>query len=452
MAIQLILLINVQEKEQIMQTNIWITLRWNDRNLVWNPTDYSDIKEVRVAPDRMWTPEIVLFNNADGNFEVSFMCNCIISNNGDVLWVPPAIYKSSCIIDVEFFPFDSQICILIFGSWTYNSDEVKLDFLGAHYIDLSSYSPSSIWDLTDAPATLVKQRTRIEFQVRMRRKPLFFTIVLLIPVVIMAFLSVSVYFLPTESTEKITLTLSLLLSIVLFLLVVSKILPPTSSTIPLLAKYLLLTFVLNVITILATVVIVNVYFRSPTTHRMPSWVRFVFLDTLSLFLCMKRPKVISAIKPSKNKVVTNKISTKLPGIGEFNAVNKVHHPMCSEIGDDDTWRLPAIHVYEDNPITTGKDEQTSEFYPLTKNISDAISSIEYITNHIKENEEYKMYRDDWKYVGMILDRLMLYIFFGITLGGTIGILFSSPTVFENGNQKDELQKLIALYIEASEDS
>lgn len=74
-----------------------------------------------------------------------------------------------------------------------------------------------------------------------------------------------------------TLTISVLLSIVVFLLLVSKILPPTSSTIPLMAKYLLLTFVLNVITILVTVIIINVYFRGPTTHRMPGWVRTIFL-------------------------------------------------------------------------------------------------------------------------------------------------------------------------------
>lgn len=49
--------------------------------------------------------DIVLFNNADGNYEVSFKCNVVIGHKGDVLWVPPAIYKSSCIIDVEYFPF-----------------------------------------------------------------------------------------------------------------------------------------------------------------------------------------------------------------------------------------------------------------------------------------------------------------------------------------------------------
>ncbi|CAD6186266.1 unnamed protein product [Caenorhabditis auriculariae] len=433
-ALQLVLLINVDEKDQVMHTNVWLTLKWHDFQMKWNPVNYGEIKQIRVSPDKVWLPDIVLFNNADGNYEVSFMCNVVINHLGEMLWVPPAIYKSSCIIDVEFFPFDEQVCTLVFGSWTYNENEIKLEFEQAEWVDLSEYSASSIWDVIDAPASLVNKRSRIEFQVRIRRKTLFYTVVLIIPTVLMAFLSMAVFFLPTDSGEKITLTISVLLSIVVFLLLVSKILPPTSSTIPLMAKYLLLTFVLNVITILVTVVIINVYFRGPTTHRMPHWVRIIFLEFLPKLMCMQRPKSATRRNAARRGMA------QLPGVGQFALNPAAHHPFCPSADERNTnHRAMANH----NDID--KDATTSAYYPLSPDALRAIDAIEYITDHLKQDEQHKMFRDDWKYVAMIIDRLLLYVFFGITVGGTCGILFSAPYVFQGIEQQQVLSHLVEQY-------
>lgn len=57
--------------------------------------------------------------SADGNFEVTLSTKAILNYTGYILWRPPAIYKSSCEIDVEYFPFDEQTCVMKFGSWTY---------------------------------------------------------------------------------------------------------------------------------------------------------------------------------------------------------------------------------------------------------------------------------------------------------------------------------------------
>jgi len=80
-------------------------------------------------------------SSADGNYEVSYKPNVVVFNTGLVLWIPPAIYKtdspggstdwsvaiykSSCTIDVTYFPFDEQECKMKFGSWTFNGDQVN---------------------------------------------------------------------------------------------------------------------------------------------------------------------------------------------------------------------------------------------------------------------------------------------------------------------------------------
>ena len=62
--------------------------------------------------------------SADGNYEVTLLTKATVYSTGEVQWSPPAIYKSSCEMDVEYFPFDKQSCLMKFGSWTYDGNEV----------------------------------------------------------------------------------------------------------------------------------------------------------------------------------------------------------------------------------------------------------------------------------------------------------------------------------------
>lgn len=66
--------------------------------------------------------------SADGNYEVTLMTKATVYYNGLVVWQPPAVYKSSCAIDVEFFPYDIQTCVLKLGSWTYDGFKVRVVF------------------------------------------------------------------------------------------------------------------------------------------------------------------------------------------------------------------------------------------------------------------------------------------------------------------------------------
>ena len=78
----------------------------------------------------MWRPDIVLYNNDDGNYDPTVKTNVIIKHNGVCEWLPPAIYKSDCKIHIDLFPFDWQNCTMVFRSYTYDK-WVTIQFLSA---------------------------------------------------------------------------------------------------------------------------------------------------------------------------------------------------------------------------------------------------------------------------------------------------------------------------------
>lgn len=236
------------------------------------------------------------------------MTKATVHYNGRVVWEPPAIYKSSCTIDVEFFPFDEQICSMKFSSWTYDGHHVDLKHLDQaddvrgevdipRAINMNDYYESFVWEVMEVPARrhevyypcCQEPFPDVTFKIKIRRKTLFYTVNLIIPCVAISFLTVLVFYLPSDSGEKITLCISILLSLTVFFLLLSDLIPPTSLVVPLIGKYLLFTMILVTLSIIITVVVLNVHYRSPTTHVMSPWVRKVFLHILPHLLMMKRP-------------------------------------------------------------------------------------------------------------------------------------------------------------------
>ena len=62
--------------------------------------------------------------SADGDYTVTIMTKATLTYTGKVQWSPPAIFKSQCDINVEYFPFDTQVCKLIFLPWSHDGFKV----------------------------------------------------------------------------------------------------------------------------------------------------------------------------------------------------------------------------------------------------------------------------------------------------------------------------------------
>ncbi|XP_054721817.1 acetylcholine receptor subunit alpha-like [Uloborus diversus] len=423
-------LIEVNLKNQIMTTNLWVEQYWHDYKLTWEPREYGGVDMLHVPSDHIWRPDIVLYNNADGNFEVTLETKAQLNNRGMIQWKPPAIYKSSCEIDVEFFPFDVQTCLMKFGSWTYDGfkvdlrhkDEVKGTNLVDIGIDLTEFYLSVEWDILEVPAVRHEKYytcceepyVDITFNISMRRKTLFYTVNLIIPCMGISFLTVLVFYLPSDSGEKVTLSISILLSLTVFFLLLAEIIPPTSLVVPLLGKYLLFTMILVTLSICVTVVVLNVHFRTSSTHKMAPWVKRVFLQILPRLLLMRRP--LYSADPRK--------------FGDNRNSCNGGDPPCRIHGyapakDDDEGSSLSVPEPEASPASG----QTLRLH-FCPEFQRAMESVHFIADHTRRYEEHISVKEDWKYVAMVLDRLFLWIFTVAVLVGTCGIILHAPTLYD----------------------
>ena len=75
--------------------------------------------------------------SADEKFDGTYQTNVVVSSDGSCLYVPPGLFKSTCKIDIPWFPFDDQQCDLKFGSWTYSGWQVMNNFTNISEIYVS---------------------------------------------------------------------------------------------------------------------------------------------------------------------------------------------------------------------------------------------------------------------------------------------------------------------------
>ncbi|XP_076750265.1 nicotinic acetylcholine receptor alpha7 subunit isoform X3 [Xylocopa sonorina] len=299
-------IIDVDEKNQLLITNLWLKLEWNDVNMRWNTSDYGGVTDLRIPPHRLWKPDVLMYNSADEGFDGTYPTNIVVKNDGTCLYVPPGIFKSTCKIDITWFPFDDQRCEMKFGSWTYNGFQLDLQLQNESGGDISSFITNGEWDL-------LEPYIDITFVVIIRRRTLYYFFNLIVPCVLIASMAVLGFTLPPDSGEKLSLGVTILLSLTVFLNMVAETMPATSDAVPLLGTYFNCIMFMVASSVVSTILILNYHHRNADTHEMSEWVKVVFLYWLPCILRMSRPsdkEEREAQKSQKPSPVTGNLVTR----------------------------------------------------------------------------------------------------------------------------------------------
>ncbi|XP_010895760.2 neuronal acetylcholine receptor subunit alpha-9-II isoform X2 [Esox lucius] len=278
---------DMDERNQVLIAYLWIRQTWHDAYLRWDKEDYDGLEVIRIPSSLVWRPDLVLYNKADDDFSGPVDTNVVLRYNGEITWDAPAITKSSCVVDVSYFPFDSQECNLTFGSWTYNGNQVDIA-MGMGSGDLSDFVENVEWECHGMPATknvimygcCSDPYPDITYTVLLQRRSSFYIFNLLLPCFLISFLAPLGFYLPADSGEKVSLGVTVLLALTVFQLMVAESMPPSES-VPLIGKYYIATMTMITASTALTIFIMNIHFCGAEAKPVPQWAKVLIIDYMS---------------------------------------------------------------------------------------------------------------------------------------------------------------------------
>ncbi|XP_052245789.1 acetylcholine receptor subunit alpha-like [Dreissena polymorpha] len=271
------------EVSEVFSVVAAFSIRWKDERMTWNPANYGGAYQMMTSYDDVWVPELILTSPSDDVESLGAAWNRIrYFADGTAVWLPVALVTSTCTVDVEFYPLDTQTCTLsyIAMGW-YDSGEVF--FLPAtEEVDITSFSEHPMWDLveTTAKSEQVGRYSQVSFSFKLKRRPAYVFVNVVLPILLLKVLNLLVFLLVPKSGERVSFCITVLLSIAVFMTIVSAMLPRTSKPVPIVTYRLIVDMVISAAITVVVILNLRIYSRE-TEISVPVWLVGIYMRRLS---------------------------------------------------------------------------------------------------------------------------------------------------------------------------
>ncbi|WKX99685.1 hypothetical protein Q1695_014506 [Nippostrongylus brasiliensis] len=350
------ILLAMDQQEETINISEEFLLSWVDPQLAWNPNVTAYTREWIKVPERnIWTPDII-FNSAIKREEVipaeERMAD--LRFDGTVRESNPSVITSPCPLRINSFPYDVQICNLTIGPWNFGADEVVVKASTNSVLPTPGrFDGNSEWELRSIEAFEEIQVLQNEtyslliYQIKLKRKPVYYVLVIQAPTFIMTSLTIFGIFTPFANTperrEKITLGLNMFVSISVMLNLVADMMPK-ASRLPLLGNYILSEIFVCSAALLVSIIILILHQRCHTRCiRPPKWL-------VSVLLCESSTTVAPETPASTYSITSNAPYTDILQKAELvealeKASGKIRRTL-NRLRKDDDVRLTWIRVFD----------------------------------------------------------------------------------------------------------
>ncbi|XP_071084850.1 neuronal acetylcholine receptor subunit alpha-10-like [Haliotis cracherodii] len=383
---------NINEAANTLTTRLILFQQWTDSRLTWKPSEYGGVTSVRLPSLRVWLPDIVPYNTAPSAASDPLYEETLdVSNDGTMKWAPLILVSSPCPLDVTNFPFDTQSCTIVFGSWMHTRQHMDMRFFkdGAKEMDIDA-SDSSMglpivehpyWNIKDdkvkAKLSYVKYATYeftiLTMTVEAKRKASFFKYLAIGPGALIGFLVPMMFLLPARSKEKNTFGMLMIIGLILLISVLAEAIPLNHSSTPRVGLFYLITLTLICFSMILSILVSNLSVRGARRRPLPQWLQKACLSRNGLrrILC----------------------------IDKYSPVDNLFAETLRETEDMSTHGQPEVP----------REREMDSVH--TSEMKDVCKYLRYICGKMSAEDSYKNVNQDWEELARVVDRVLFVIFF-----------------------------------------
>ncbi|KAL4228812.1 Neuronal acetylcholine receptor subunit alpha-7 [Mactra antiquata] len=300
-SVHLLSVIEVNEREQSMTSFVAISNMWIDEALQWNVSEYGDSFKITMLPSDLWIPEFMVSNTIRNDIMIlkDNGLKIDVLNNGFATRYSGGAIKTSCPIDVSKYPFDTQVCLIVLSKSSWDNE---MDIFAAqNYAMLVSFNENKEWNLARSVVrkeTSIPNISELVVTLYLQRRPFFYVINIILPMVMISFMNILCFKIPPRSGERISYSVSLLLTFVVLLSTTAETMPRVSDNISYLHIYINCQFMLGCLITTISAIIVKVD-HSDTHVNVPRWCQLI----LCLSKCLRKSKInAQETKPDSNDI------------------------------------------------------------------------------------------------------------------------------------------------------
>ncbi|XP_071833096.1 neuronal acetylcholine receptor subunit alpha-7-like [Apostichopus japonicus] len=269
------ILSSFDEQKQQLSIEGTIYMGWVDEFLQWEPEDYDGVDIVSLRNEDLWMPDVTTYERLEiGSAEVNVFQPYVIANSsGHVTFYQQSLITVYCRLNMSKFPFDVQVCLIKFASYSYGSDQVYLKYANTSASNDNDFNLNGVWMLETFHVREVEitykccptPYVEIHYELVLARIGNFYVFSIWVPCGLLSILELTVFLMHPNSGEKVSLSVTNVLAFILFQQIVIESMPRSGDDSPIIVAYFSAMIGISCASVLASAIVLRVYHHDPTT-------------------------------------------------------------------------------------------------------------------------------------------------------------------------------------------